>query len=73
MENSISKNDVIHDAIKLICDENLERLRNFVEIGNMGTGINLPKNREIALVFSAVSENSAILGRDMGPPPLLVS
>ena len=39
------KYDVIHDALKVICNENFKRPRNF---GDMGTCRNLAKNREIA-------------------------
>ena len=35
--NQILKYDVIHDALKVICNKNLKRLRNF---GDMGTGRN---------------------------------
>jgi hypothetical protein len=45
------KNDVIYDALKLICNKNLERPRKFGDIGSfgdMGTGKNKDKNRVIA-------------------------
>ena len=43
--NLILKYDVIHDALKLIYNENLKRLDNF---DDRGTGRNLSKNSEIA-------------------------
>jgi hypothetical protein len=50
-----------------------EDLRNFIlkydviHIGVIGTGWNLAKNREIALVFSTKLANSAILRRQKRP------
>ena len=43
--------DVIHDALEVICYENLKRPRNFGDIssfGDIGTGMNLAKNLETA-------------------------
>jgi hypothetical protein len=51
------KHDVIHDALRVICNKNLKRLRNFSDIGsfgNMGTGTNLANNRKIAKVFLTI-------------------
>jgi hypothetical protein len=48
------ENDVIHDTLKVICDENLKFRGHFGDIGtfgNMSTGMILDKNREIAKVF----------------------
>ena len=45
------KYDVIYDALKLICNKNLERPRKFGDIGSfgdMGTEKNKDKNRVIA-------------------------
>jgi hypothetical protein len=48
MRNFILKYDAIDDALKVICNINLKRPRN---CGDIGTGRNLAKNREIAKVF----------------------
>jgi hypothetical protein len=45
------KSDVIHDAANVVLIENLKRRRNFGNIGSFGdmaTGRNFAKNREIA-------------------------
>ena len=50
LRNFILKYDVIHDALKVICNKNIKRLRNFGDIGSfggIGTGRKLAKNREI--------------------------
>ena len=52
----ILKYDVIHDALKVICNKNIKCPRIFGDIGSlgdMGTGRNLAKNLEIAYVFSS--------------------
>ena len=51
------KYDVIHDTLIVIRTKNLKRSRNF---GDMGTGRNIAKYREIAYVFLAM------LGRRYG-------
>ena len=49
--NLILKYDVIHEALKVICNKNLKRPQNLGDIGSfgdIGTGRNYAKNREIA-------------------------
>jgi hypothetical protein len=51
LRNSTLKYDVIHDLLKVIFNKNLKRQRNFGDIGSfgdMGTDMNLAKNREVA-------------------------
>ena len=48
LENAILKYDVIDDAFKVICNNNLKRSREFGDIryiGDMGTGMISPINR----------------------------
>ena len=50
------KYDVIHDVLKVDCNTNLSRSRNFGDIGKFGdmaTGRNLAKIREIASIYFA--------------------
>jgi hypothetical protein len=50
---------VIYNALKVICNENIKRPRNFGDIdsfGDIGTGRNLAKNREIDWIFSPISK-----------------
>ena len=48
------KYDFIYDSLKVICNKNLERPRNFNDIdtfGDMGTESIFAKNREFAKIF----------------------